>query len=95
MLLNLTTSLDGFIADRSGGIDWLPALQNEVPADYVELMATVDTLIMGRATYETSLALEGGVEIFEGKRVYVCSRPETTSSGSRGLCSSVSNPRRL
>jgi dihydrofolate reductase len=71
ILLNLTTSLDGFIADREGGIDWLMPPPVEVPAEYIELMATVDTLIMGRLTYETSLALEGGLEIFEGKRVYV------------------------
>lgn len=71
VLLNLTTSLDGFIADSGGGIGWLMPLPADVPTDYVELMATVDTLIMGRVTYETSLALEGGVEVFDGKRVYV------------------------
>jgi dihydrofolate reductase len=72
VLLCLTVSLDGFIADKDGGIDWLlPAVPEEVPSDYLELIDTVDTLIMGRATYETSLALEGGVQVFEGKRVYV------------------------
>jgi dihydrofolate reductase len=71
VLLNLTASLDGFIADQSGGIDWLLTPPQDVPSDYVEHMAMVDALVMGRATYETSLALEGGVEIFEGKRVYV------------------------
>ena len=59
VLLNLTISLDGFIADRSGGIDWLMAPPDDVQTDYVKRMATVDTLIMGRGTYETSLALEG------------------------------------
>ena len=71
VLLNITTSLDGFIADRDGGIDWLTPPPDEVPADYLELMASVDTLVMGRATYETSLALEGGLAEFEGKQVYV------------------------
>ena len=71
VLLNLTASLDGFIADTNGGIGWLAPMPAQVPAEYLELMATVDTLVMGRATYETSLALEGGVEIFAGKRVCV------------------------
>lgn len=71
LLLNLTTSLDGFIADAAGGIDWLAPPPAQVPADYLELMDTVDTLVMGRGTYETSLALEGGVDVFEGKRVCV------------------------
>ena len=71
VLLNITTSLDGFIAGPDGGIDWLMPPPAEVPADYVAHMDTVDTLVMGRATYETSLALEGGLAIFEGKRVYV------------------------
>ncbi|MDO8736277.1 MAG: dihydrofolate reductase family protein [Thermoleophilia bacterium] len=71
VLLNLTTSLDGFIADRNGGIDWLLPMPEEVPSDYHELMATVDTLVMGRVTYETSISLEGGVDIFEGKKVFV------------------------
>lgn len=71
VLLNLTTSLDGYIADRNGGIDWLLPPPGDVPEDYMELMGTVDTLIMGRETYETSLALEGGLEIFQDKLVYV------------------------
>ncbi|MBU4557034.1 MAG: dihydrofolate reductase family protein [Actinobacteria bacterium] len=71
VLLNLTTSLDGFIADLDGGIDWLMPPPEDVPEEYVALMDTVDTLIMGRGTYETSLVLEGGLEVFQGKRVYV------------------------
>jgi dihydrofolate reductase len=71
VLLNLTTSLDGFIADRDGGVRWLAPPPADIPVDYEKLMATVDTLVMGRATYETSLALEGGVEMFAGKRVIV------------------------
>ncbi len=71
VLLCLTTSLDGFIADRSGGVDWLLPPSEEVPSDYLELMDTIDTLIMGRGTYEMSLALDGGVDVFEGKSVYV------------------------
>lgn len=71
VLLNLTTSLDGFIADGSGGIDWILPPPDSLPGDYVRLMDDVDALIMGRATYELSLDLAGGTEVFQGKRVYV------------------------
>lgn len=73
LLLNLTTSLDGFIADADGGIDWIqpfPAV-GDVPPGYLELIASVDTLVMGRATYELSVAFEGGTEVFEGRHVVV------------------------
>jgi dihydrofolate reductase len=74
LLLNLTTSLDGFIADSTGGIDWIqpfPEDASGIPEDYLDLMRTVDALVMGRATYELSLTLPGGMEVFEGKRAVV------------------------
>ena len=75
LLLELTTSLDGFIADSAEGIDWIQAPPGDVPAeypaDYLELMNSVDALVMGRATYELSLRLPGGTEAFTGKSVYV------------------------
>lgn len=74
LLLDLTTSLDGFIADSDGGIDWiLPAPDDaaDLPADYLALMDTVDALLMGRLTYELSLRIPGGTDVFAGKRVYV------------------------
>jgi dihydrofolate reductase len=71
LLLNLTTSLDGFIADSDEGIDWIKAPAEEVPADYLELMDTIDAFVMGRATYELSLGIPGGMDVFEGQRAYV------------------------
>jgi len=51
------TSVDGFIARRNGGLDWLPAGGGE-PHGYDEFMATVDTIVIGRKTFETVLAFE-------------------------------------
>lgn len=48
VLLNLTASLDGFIADTADGVDWLAEMPAEIPEDYLRLIDTVDTLIMGR-----------------------------------------------
>lgn len=71
LLLDLTTSLDGFIADSDEGIDWIQPPSGEVPEGYLQLMDTVDALVMGRATYELSLRIPGGLDAFEGKAVYV------------------------
>jgi dihydrofolate reductase len=71
LLLNLTTSLDGFIADSDEGIDWIQSPSDDVPSDYLELMGTIDAFVMGRATYELSLSIPGGMDLFEGKSVFV------------------------
>jgi dihydrofolate reductase len=53
------TSLDGFIARRDGSIDWLNEAQALVPegedCGYKAFMDSVDTLIMGRKTFEQVL----------------------------------------
>jgi len=69
--LILTASLDGFIAENDGGIDWLVEPPEEAPGDYLDLLDSIDCLIMGSATYLVSLQLEGGTEVFEGNEVYV------------------------
>ncbi len=55
----IATSLDGFIARRDGSIDWLDEASARVPAGedcgYAAFTSTVDTLIMGRKTYEQVL----------------------------------------
>ena len=51
----IATSLDGFIADRDGGLDWLMNFPNPGQADYgfEEFLSGIDAIIMGRKTYET------------------------------------------
>jgi len=55
----IATSLDGFIARVDGSIDWLMEANSSVPAGedcgYTAFMATVDTIVMGRATFEQVL----------------------------------------
>jgi len=64
------TSLDGFIARRKGEYDFLPAGGGE-PHGYDEFMASVDTILIGRNTYEVVLKLPGWP--YAGKRVVVLS----------------------
>lgn len=51
----IATSLDGFIADKNGGIDWLHSIPNPENDDmgYTNFISTIDAIIMGRNTFET------------------------------------------
>jgi dihydrofolate reductase len=64
------TSLDGFIARRDGTFDFLPTDGGEAHG-YEEFIASVDTIVMGRNTFETVLSL--GPWPYDGKRVVVLS----------------------
>jgi len=63
-------SVDGFIARPDGGLDFLDAGGNEAHG-YEEFIATVDTLVMGRKTFETVLGF--GVWPYGERRVVVLS----------------------
>jgi dihydrofolate reductase len=69
----IATSLDGYIAREDGRIDWLPVPDPDAGEDYgyKAFMATVDAIVMGRATFETVLGF--GVWPYAGKRVVVLS----------------------
>ncbi len=51
----IATSLDGFIADKNGEIDWLNSISNPDNNDmgYVKFIKEIDALVMGRTTFET------------------------------------------
>ena len=56
----IATSLDGYIADKDGRIDWLNSLPNPDNDDmgYVEFINGIDALVMGRTTFETVLGFD-------------------------------------
>lgn len=51
----VATSIDGFIADKDGGIDWLQSIPNPEQSDlgYNDFIKQMDAIIMGRNTFET------------------------------------------
>jgi dihydrofolate reductase len=51
----IATSLDGYIADKNGGIDWLHSTPNpdNIDMGYGEFASKTDALVMGRTTFET------------------------------------------
>jgi dihydrofolate reductase len=70
----IACSLDGYIADRDGGLDWLHDISNPDNNDmgYGALMDEVDAILMGRVTFETVLGF--GIEWPYAKPVIVLSR---------------------
>ena len=56
----IATSLDGYIADENGGINWLHFIPNPDNDDmgYVEFTNGIDALVMGRTTFETVLGFD-------------------------------------
>ncbi|MCP4611366.1 MAG: dihydrofolate reductase [Planctomycetes bacterium] len=54
----IATSLDGFIATKDGGVDWLMEVPNPEKSDYgfFEFMNSVDAIVMGRNTFEKVLS---------------------------------------
>src|SRR5205807_2427232 len=75
------TSLDGFIARRNGRYDFLPAGGGE-PHGYDEFIASVDTILIGRNTFEVVLKLPRWP--YSDKRVVVLSHRPLDFSGVTG-----------
>lgn len=50
----IATSLDGYIADREGGLDWLQSVPNPDNLDFgwAAFMDRIDAIVMGRNTFE-------------------------------------------
>jgi dihydrofolate reductase len=68
----IAVSLDGFIARPDGAIDWLTDPGERAgETGYDEFMAAIDTVVMGRNTYEKVLTF--GFWPYDGKQVEVLS----------------------
>ena len=77
VVYSLTNSLDNFIARADGGYDWL-MMGDEVMNELAKFPELFDTILMGRKTYEVSLAEPQdsgqGETGFMGMKTYVFSR---------------------
>lgn len=67
---SVAATLDGFIADPSGGYDWI--IMDEA-IDFAAIYAQFDAFVMGRKTWEVTAPTEFG-DMFGGKEVIVFSR---------------------
>ncbi|HZA46441.1 MAG TPA: dihydrofolate reductase family protein, partial [Rubrobacter sp.] len=70
----IATSLDGFIARTNGDLDWLTGAESastEQDYGYQEFMDSVDTVVLGRNTFEFVLTFDTWP--YSGKKVVVLS----------------------
>lgn len=69
----IATSLDGFIADSNGGIDWLTEMPNPSNGDggYAKFMDSIDSILMGRNTFQKVLSF--GIDWPYAKKTFVWS----------------------
>jgi dihydrofolate reductase len=77
VVLYIAMSADGYIAKHDGNIDWLSVVDK--PGEdygYNDFVSTVDTVIMGRKTYDKVLSF--GVDFpHKGRKCYVWSHSKT------------------
>lgn len=68
----LAVSLDGYIADKNGGVDWLNEIPSPDQSDYgfAEFMKSIDAIVMGANTFKVVQSF--GVWPYE-KPVFVAS----------------------
>jgi dihydrofolate reductase len=58
-IVYIATSIDGYIADKNNGVDWLHALPNPENSDmgFNAHIDRIDALVMGRNTMDLVLSL--------------------------------------
>ncbi|WP_282126188.1 dihydrofolate reductase family protein [Marinifilum flexuosum] len=72
-LVFIAQSLDGYIADRNGGLGWLEMVPNPEKLDmgYMSTIERIDALVMGRNTFDTVCSF--GIDWPYTKPVFVIS----------------------
>ncbi|MGY5149126.1 MAG: dihydrofolate reductase family protein [Candidatus Nitrosopumilus sp. bin_68KS] len=66
IILFIASSLDGYIARNNGNVDWLPV---NVSSGYDDFYKSVDTVIMGKITYDQVLTF--GTYPYQDKKSYI------------------------
>ena len=69
IILFIASSLDGYIARENGEIDWLP---ENTPSGYTNFIKSVDTVVMGKKTYQQVLTF--GEYPYKDMKSYVFTR---------------------
>ena len=72
IILYIASSLDGYIARENGDVDWLPI---NTDSGYDNFYKSIDTVIMGKKTYDQILTF--GDYPYKGKKSYVFTRNDS------------------
>lgn len=73
VVLYIAMSLDGYIADKNGGVSWLVGEdKNNKANSYDDFIKAVDTIIMGQNSYnQITTELSPDYWVYEGMKTYV------------------------
>lgn len=80
-VLYIAASLDGYIATKEDTLEWLFNTEGEGDNGYSEFYETVDTIILGRRTYDWILNMEGDNFPYKGKQCFVFSGTKQEEDG--------------
>ena len=82
VVLFIAMSLDGYIADRDGNVDWLMGQDNDVETadSYADFEKSIDTVIMGWKTYhQVATELSPEQWVYENLQSYVLTHRDCPS----------------
>lgn len=82
IILYITASLDGRIAEPDGGLEWLTGFPKD--CSYKNLLASIDTIIMGGRTYREFLNMDVTWSYLE-KATYVVTRGWTEKASDENI----------
>ncbi|QAA30935.1 dihydrofolate reductase family protein [Clostridium manihotivorum] len=77
LYLYIATSLDGYIATLDDSLEWLFKVEGEGDNGYSEFFNTIDTVLMGRKTYDWIIKNDVGEFPYKNKPCYVFSKTLT------------------
>lgn len=77
IILFIVSSLDGYIADENGSLDWILSKNRNEDYGFLSFYQTIDALVMGSKTYERFL-IYGDWPYLEKKTYVFTQRPLTT-----------------
>ncbi len=80
VVLFIAQSVDGYIAREDDTLDWLFKVAGEGDNGYSQFYETVDTIVMGRRTYDWIMEHEKGENPYKGKECYVFSSAASVSN---------------
>lgn len=76
LALFIASSLDGYIATKDENLDWLFTVEGLGDNGYSDFYNTIDTVLMGRTTYDWIMKYTPGGYPYKDKVNYVFSRKE-------------------
>ncbi|WP_366163893.1 dihydrofolate reductase family protein [Bacillus infantis] len=80
IVLFIAQSLDGYIATKEDSLEWLFKVEGEGDNGYSEFYEKIDTIIMGKRTYDWIMKYEKGQFPYKNKDCYVFTRSQVENT---------------